>query len=125
MPVAWFRESEVRVARWSPVPCSRGWAGLERVAELCEARERAANGWGDGIRGRTGLTRSEIAYNPYQTTTGLLEDEVPCQIALKGVFSALLILLEMSLVALIRHRSKPDLHVGNSRLYSADRKGRR
>jgi hypothetical protein len=48
------------------------------------------------FRVRTGLTRSEIAYNPYQTTTGLLEDEVPCQIALKGVFSALLILLEMS-----------------------------
>jgi hypothetical protein len=47
------------------------------------ARERAFGG--------TGLTRSEIAYNPYQITAGLLEGEVPCQIGFKGLFSALLI----------------------------------
>lgn len=64
------------------------------------------------FQGRTGLTRSEIACNPYRITTGLLEGEVACQIGFKGLFR-LLIFLQMSpLVALIRQRSKPYLHVG-------------
>src|SRR4029450_5753425 len=67
-----------------------GWPSCARRGSGRPMGERTV------FRGRTGLTRSEIAYNPYRTTTGPLEDEVPCQIALKGVFSALLILLEMS-----------------------------
>jgi hypothetical protein len=66
------------------------------VTELCEARQRAANGWGDGIQGAYGTHKVGNCLQSVPDNDRPARDEVPCQIALKGIFSALLILLEMS-----------------------------
>jgi hypothetical protein len=61
-----------------------------------------AKGHSGGVRDSQGWKFFAIRAQP---TTKLLEGGVPCQMSFEGLFSTLLKLLEVSLVALIRQRS--------------------